>query len=155
MAHKAVDAVLASHVLEHLHGHEVRLALAEFRRVLKQDGFLLMSSPDLRAVATALVEHGPDYVAYVSPAGPITPLDMIYGHGASVSDGNLFMQHRTGFTTASIAGLLQEAGFSDVLATSDWHFNVWALALMPAADEDEIGRDFLAVGSDLSGWMRI
>lgn len=44
---RAFDAVWSSHSLEHLHTYEVPLALAEFRRVLKPDGFALITSPDL------------------------------------------------------------------------------------------------------------
>ena len=41
------DAVWSSHTLEHLYSHEVPAALAEFKRVLKPDGFALITCPDL------------------------------------------------------------------------------------------------------------
>jgi SAM-dependent methyltransferase len=78
------DAVWSSHSLEHLHAHEVPSALTELRHVLKADGFALITCPDLEAVAAALIDHGPDHGAYVSAIGPITPLDMLFGHSASV-----------------------------------------------------------------------
>src|ERR1700757_367954 len=40
------DAIWSSHSLEHLHNHEIPLALGEFRRVLRSDGFALISCPD-------------------------------------------------------------------------------------------------------------
>ena len=43
----SVDAVFSSHNIEHLYPHEVPLALKEFMRVLKPDGFVLMTCPDL------------------------------------------------------------------------------------------------------------
>src|SRR4029078_3461778 len=46
------DAVWSSHSLEHLHTHEIPLALAEFRHILRDDGFALISCPDLETVMT-------------------------------------------------------------------------------------------------------
>ena len=36
------DAVFSSHNIEHVFMHEVKIALNEFKRVLKDDGFLLI-----------------------------------------------------------------------------------------------------------------
>ena len=46
----SVDAVFSSHNIEHLYPHEVPIALAEFYRVLKPDGFVLLTCPDLQSV---------------------------------------------------------------------------------------------------------
>ena len=81
---QSFDAVWSSHTLEHLHHHQVLTALTEFRRVLKPTGFALVTCPDLEAIASLILTKGPDVVAYVSPAGPITPLDMLFGHCASI-----------------------------------------------------------------------
>ena len=43
----SVDAVFSSHNIEHLYAHEVPIAFAEFFRVLKPDGFVLLTCPDL------------------------------------------------------------------------------------------------------------
>jgi len=73
---QSFDEIWSSHSLEHLYAHEVPLALLEFKRVLKPDGFALIASPDLEAVAAMVLEHGLNHVAYTSPLGPITPLDL-------------------------------------------------------------------------------
>ena len=39
----SVDAVYSSHNIEHLYPHEVPIALAEFYRVLKPEGFVLLA----------------------------------------------------------------------------------------------------------------
>ncbi len=44
----SVDAVVSSHNIEHLYPHEVPLALAEFVRVLKPDGRVLITCPDMQ-----------------------------------------------------------------------------------------------------------
>lgn len=46
VADASVDAVFSSHNIEHLYPHEVPLALAEFKRVLKEDGFVVIACPD-------------------------------------------------------------------------------------------------------------
>src|SRR5262249_32159447 len=79
-----VDAVWSSHNLEHLQRHEVPLALGEFLRVLKPHGLLLLTLPDLQQVAQAVVDDRLEDEAYHSPSGPVTPLDMIFGHTASL-----------------------------------------------------------------------
>lgn len=82
---RSVDAVFSSHNIEHLYPHEVPVALAEFHRVLKPDGFALITCPDLQSVAALIAEDRLTEAAYVSPAGPITPLDIVYGHRASMA----------------------------------------------------------------------
>lgn len=132
------DAIWCSHNLEHLHTHDVPKALAEFRRVLKPDGFALITSPDLEAVAELVVNGRIDDVAYQSPAGPITALDMLYGLSASVARGNLFMSHHTGFTADRLGRLMVNSGFAEVLAKRGTAFDVWALGLMPRANKKRL-----------------
>jgi SAM-dependent methyltransferase len=128
----SVDAVWSAHNLEHLFAHEVPLALAEFCRVMRPGGFLLVTMPDLQQVAALVAQGVLEDAAYQSLMGPISPLDMLYGHGASIRAGNSFMAHRTGFTATTLAGHLARAGFSDIKVERDGHFALWALALKPA-----------------------
>lgn len=146
---QSYDAVWASHSLEHLYGHEVPLALAEFRRVLKPDGFAIITSPDLEAVAALLLGRGLDCVAYISPSGPIAPLDMLFGHNDSIARGRPAMAHRTGFTCSSLGGLLLGAGFPVVMGKRE-RFDLWMLALMENAARDEIERQLKTAGLDMS-----
>lgn len=43
LASASVDAIFSCHNLEHLAPHEVPLALAEFHRVLRDDGFAIIA----------------------------------------------------------------------------------------------------------------
>jgi SAM-dependent methyltransferase len=142
------DAVWCSHVLEHLFTHQVPAALSEFRRVLKPDGFALISSPDVESVAALVIEHGLDHIAYVSLAGPITALDMLYGHAASIARGRSSMAHHTGFSASSLGQRLVDAGFSSALVKQD-KFDLCALALMPEADKPAIQTQLKAAGLDM------
>jgi predicted SAM-dependent methyltransferase len=127
-----VDAIWSSHNLEHLQRHEVPQALAEFIRVLKPNGLLLLTLPDLQQVAQLVVEDRLEDQAYHSSSGPITPLDMIFGHTASLAHGNLFMAHRTGFTARTLNKALVEAGFVEVSLRAGTAFDLWATAHKPA-----------------------
>lgn len=149
VAPQSFDAIWSSHTLEHLHAHEVPAALAEFRRVLKPDGFALITSPDLEAVASLIPIHGLDHVAYTSPAGPITPLDMLFGHSDSIARGHFYMAHKTGFTCASLGQRFVDAGFPIVLVKRE-RFDLWALGLMQEAHQASIQRQLVAAGLDLS-----
>jgi SAM-dependent methyltransferase len=131
VAADSVDAVWSSHNLEHLQRHEVPLALAEFLRVLKPHGLLLLTLPDLQQVARLVAEDRLEDSAYISQSGPITPLDMIFGHTASLAVGNRFMAHRTGFTARSLYKLLIESGFVEVSLRQGSSFDLWATAHKP------------------------
>jgi len=111
VADGSVDAIYSSHNIEHLYPHEVPLALAEFHRVLKPEGFAVVTCPDLQAVAELVAQDKLLQPAYQSPAGPIAPLDILYGHRPALARGNLFMAHRTGFTLNSLIQTFGAAGF--------------------------------------------
>jgi predicted SAM-dependent methyltransferase len=142
------DAVWSSHSLEHLHSHEIPVALKEFRLVLKDDGFALITCPDLETVMTLFLEHGSDHVVYRSPAGPITPLDMMFGHSRSIAAGAVHMAHRTGLTSDRLAGLLVEAGFAEAV-TKRRDYDLWALGLTERADRNAILRRLRTAGLDM------
>jgi SAM-dependent methyltransferase len=127
VATDSVDAIWSSHNLEHLHRHEVPVALSEFLRVLRPGGQLLLTLPDLQKIAELVAGDGLEDTAYQSPSGPISPLDMIYGHSASVAQGNSHMAHKTGFTARTLHQLLTAAGFSEVALTREG-FALWARA---------------------------
>jgi SAM-dependent methyltransferase len=128
VATASFDAVWSAHNLEHLFAHEVPLALREFRRVLRPGGFALITLPDLQRVAELVAQDQLTEPAYVSPAGPIAPLDMLYGHGAAIAQGNPFMAHRTGFTARSLEAALVAARFDSVRVVRDESYALWATA---------------------------
>ena len=118
---ESVDAVFSSHNIEHLYPHEVPLALAEFKRVLKPDGFVVITCPDLQSVCALIAEDKLTESAYTSSAGPIAPLDILYGHRPAMARGNLYMAHRCGFTQKVLTGTLQASGFVAVAARRREH----------------------------------
>ncbi|HTT78185.1 MAG TPA: class I SAM-dependent methyltransferase [Stellaceae bacterium] len=136
VAGNTIDGIWSSHNLEHLHHHEVALALGEFFRVLKPRGLLLLALPDLQRIAELVAADRLDDTAYMSPSGPITPLDMIFGHSPSLARGNHFMAHKTGFTPTTLLKALVHAGFVDILLRRGNDFDLWGRAYKPAARAD-------------------
>ncbi len=140
VASGSVDAVFSSHNIEHLYPHDVPVALAEFLRVLNPDGFAVITCPDLQSVCALIAEDKLTEPAYTSPAGPIAPLDILYGHRPAMARGNLYMAHRCGFTQKVLTGTLQAAGFATVAAKRRGHpyYDLWALGTASALPEPEL-----------------
>jgi predicted SAM-dependent methyltransferase len=140
VATASVDSVYSSHNIEHLYPHEVPLALAEFLRVLKPDGFFVVTCPDLQSVCKLVAEDKLTDAAYTSPAGPIAPIDILYGLRSSMAQGNLYMAHRCGFTQKVLTATLQAAGFKSVatMARAHPYFDLWAVASKVDMTEEQI-----------------
>jgi predicted SAM-dependent methyltransferase len=135
----SVDAIFSSHNIEHLYPHEVAVALREFFRVLKDDGFAVITCPDLQSVCALVAQDKLTEPAYTSGAGPIAPLDILYGHRLPMAKGNLFMAHRCGFTRKVLTATLQGAGFKAVASLArPSQFDLWALSSKSQREESEM-----------------
>jgi len=115
------DVVYSSHSLEHLAPHDVARALGEFRRVLRDGGSAVVVVPDLEGVKPT------EEVLFVSPAGPITGLDLFYGFRPAL-EAQPYMAHRTGFVRETLAGAFEAAGFASARTERLPNFNLMGLA---------------------------
>jgi SAM-dependent methyltransferase len=140
VADASVDAIYSSHNIEHLYPHEVAVALSEFKRVLKDDGFLVVTCPDLQSICALIAEDKLTEPAYISPAGPIAPLDVLYGHRPQMAQGNLYMAHKCGFTQRVLTGSLQAAGFVSVASMRRGHacYDLFAVATKSQMSEADL-----------------
>jgi ubiquinone/menaquinone biosynthesis C-methylase UbiE len=135
----SVDALYSAHNIEHVYAHEVPLVLAEFLRVLKPSGVAVITCPDLQTVCALVADNKLNDAAYNSAAGPITPLDILYGHSAAVAAGHHFMAHKTGFTEKSLTQALQTAGFQSIASKRrSSGLDLWALASKAPMGQAEI-----------------
>jgi tetratricopeptide (TPR) repeat protein len=136
----SMDAVLTSKYIEHLYPHEVPVALTEFLRILKPDGFVVIICPDLQAVCALVADGKLIDPTYVSPAGPITPLDILYGNRTAMSDGKLYMAHHCGFTEKVLIETLKNSGFKRVATMKRGapYYDLWALATKADLNEVEL-----------------
>lgn len=125
----SMQAVFSSHNIEHIYPHEVPSAMSEFVRVLSDDGFLVLTCPDLQSVCAAVADNRLLEPLYLSPAGPISAIDILYGHRGFMQGGNLYMAHKGGFTYGSLQQSLFDAGFTKVLGCQrPQAFDLWVVA---------------------------
>ena len=136
----SIDAIYSAHNIEHLFEFEVDVALSEFYRVLKSDGFLVVACPDLMSVCKIVVEKGLYGRAYDTTGGiEITPHDMIYGWGRVIKSGNPFFAHKCGFDAQSMHHKLSDARFSDFASfVNQYDFTLWAIARKDPKDSTPI-----------------
>jgi SAM-dependent methyltransferase len=142
------DAVYSSHNIEHVFWHEVPSVIGEFVRVLKPGtGFAIITCPDLQALGERISQGRLDDPIYHSPMGPITPLDILYGHRGAIENGNHYMAHKTGFTGKLMADLLRQHGFeASIVKRQPEALAIWAIGFRWAATTDDIKayrRDYL------------
>lgn len=147
VADQSVDAIFSSHNIEHVYAHEVPLVLNEFLRVLKPEGFLVVTCPDLQTVAKLVAEDKLIDAAYMSGVGPITPLDILYGLRSDLAKGNHYMAHKCGFTLNVLLGTLQAQGFQTVVGIKrPAAFDLWAVAskkTLADADARDLAQGYL------------
>ena len=139
------DAVFTARSLEHLYPHEVDAALKESLRVLKPEGYMVIVAVDieeacLRASQGRLLEK-----AYDSPAGPVTPLDIIYGFRPAIAAGKPGYACHTGFTTQSLGTTVTRAGFASVWTSRNPDtFTLFAVACKSLQE----GKRMMALGRE-------
>jgi len=147
VGNESVDAIYSSHNIEHVYAHEVMIVLREFRRVLRPDGFVVLTCPDLQSVCEAVVADRLLEPLYHSPAGPISPIDILYGHRGYIAQGDTHMAHKCGFTYSVLSKCFTDAGFSSFIGgRRPAGFDLWIVALKSSRNESdlqEIGRTFL------------
>ncbi|GMF65501.1 unnamed protein product [Phytophthora lilii] len=105
----SVDVIYSSHVLEHCThgvGHELEHTLREWHRVLRPDGQLLVSVPNLFALASLFINES------IPHQERVWFMTIIYGGQVDVYD-----VHKVGFDRAILTAYLEQAGFCDLV----WH----------------------------------
>mgnify|MGYP006117608405 FL=1 len=123
------DSIFSSHSIEHVFAHEVNQVLKGFLNVLNKSGFLVITCPDIKSISKLIMEDKVSEAAYESEAGPINPIDMLWGHSESIKNGNEFMAHKCGFTKKSLMHALTHAGFKSVAGIeAPKYFDLWAVA---------------------------
>ena len=129
------DAILCSHNLEHYFRHDVPKVLGGFFHVLKPGGFAQIRVPDLMELMRRTVQGNLDLEEqlYLSNAGPIAPLDVIYGLGRQIeTSGADFFAHKTGFSAQSLTRAVEKAGFGPNFAkVGDLEINLIAFKGKP------------------------
>lgn len=95
------DELMAMHIVEHVYAWEAPGLVAEWRRLLKPGGLLVVECPDIVKAARNLLAGMSDQMA-------MWPLYGDPGHR------DVYMTHRWGYTPKTLAALLAGAGFTDI-----------------------------------------
>ena len=139
VASESVDALYSSHNIEHVYAHEVQTVFREFVRVLKPDGFAIVTCPDIVPVARHIAEGRLEEPLYQSPTGPIFALDVVYGHAAAVAAGETYMAHRTGFSQRTLGLNGQAAGFARIAVRArPEKFDLWMVATRSQVSDERL-----------------
>lgn len=105
----SADEILAVHVVEHFWRWEVADVLAEWLRVLRPGGTMVLECPNLAAACEAFLAD-PDAGAQPGPEGQRT-MWVFYGDPRWRDP---LMVHRWGYTPQSLAALMTEVGLANV-----------------------------------------
>jgi protein O-GlcNAc transferase len=131
----SVDAVFSSHNIEHVYAYQVQQVLSEFYRVIRPGGLVVITCPDIQHVAFHVALGKLEQKLYDSPAGEITPQDILYGHTKSLAKGEHYMAHKTAFTAETLGRRMAAAGFRNIVVERDNAWNLWARGNKFAAED--------------------
>lgn len=140
----SVDAIFSSHNIEHLYANDVPIALKEFLRVLRPDGYLVLTCPDLKSACTAIAQDKSDEPLYYTSSGQaITPLDIIYGYHNYATSDNPYMLHKCGFTSKTLMQCLLSVGFANAaVASFSKSFALYSIATKQKQGNETLKRLF-------------
>ena len=135
----SVDALYSAHNIEHIYPHQVPIALREFYRVLKEDGMVVITCPDLQSVCEVVVQDKLLEPLYDSASGPISPIDTMYGHRGFIAQGKEYMAHKGGFTYSVLNSAFYEAGFKvRIGGRRPLDYELWLVAFKQKKPDEEI-----------------
>lgn len=105
----SVDLIYASHCLEHFHYRRTREILMEWRRVLKKQGDIFLSVPDLDKLVGIYQQTGNN---------PELIIEQLMG-----GQNNKYNYHFNAFNKTSLSQMLTEVGFDQIEEWSHPYFD--------------------------------
>lgn len=118
---ESFEAIFSSHNLEHVYFHKVSKAIKEFCGVLKNDGYVVITVPDLQSICELIAKDNLLEEIYEASTGPVAPVDVIYGYRPSRAQANYLMVHKCGFTQSTLIESFLTGGFKTVAAHRGKH----------------------------------
>ena len=137
VANASADALYSSHTIEHLYPNEIPQAMKEFLRVLKPEGYAVITCPDLQAAAEMIAQDMLMETAYTTGSGMVvTPFDIVYSHREYTGRDKPYMAHHCGFTLKVLNGTLRSNGFASVAGKRRARgLDLWVVATKQQMDE--------------------
>jgi protein O-GlcNAc transferase len=96
--------------------------------------------PRLAGIAELIAAGRLTDAAYTSPAGPIRPVDMVFGFSPASAAGNHYMAHHFGFTKKVLVATFRAAGFAGLagLHRLQPFYDLWVVASGTDLPDDDI-----------------
>ncbi len=107
---ESVDEIYAIHLFEHLDRKEIGKPLAEWKRVLKKGGKLILEMPCMDKIAQMIV-NGEDNVKKT-----------LFGIFGDIREPSPYMRHQWCYTMKEIKLVLEEFGFAVEVTEPVFHF---------------------------------
>lgn len=125
----SADAIVTFRTLEYLPWTEVRAALADFLRVLRQDGFAVVCCADVEAFACEIAPPSSAIAQAKVPNHAPSVADLLNADLSLSGRCPPAMSHRCGFAFDHLVRLLRAAGFPSVAGfRRPSGFDLWVVA---------------------------
>lgn len=116
-----VDCAYTSHMIEHIDYFKVPTMIKELLRICKPGGYVRVLTPNIQKIAIPLASGDILKTLYDSKGGPISAIDIMFGHRHSVHRHRVdFMIHRTAFTKKVFETLAEEHEFEMDIKEVGW-----------------------------------
>ena len=141
------DAVFSSHNIEHVFAYQVNTAFSEMYRVLNNKGYLVITCPDIQQVSIEVAKGNLTNPLYHTANNkPIAAIDIMYGYGSSLKEGNHFMAHKCGFADKVLFNELKRVGFKSIsVIKATTAYALWAIAYKNTViPQDRLESDLLS-----------
>jgi hypothetical protein len=113
------DAVWMPHLLQRLFLFDGAQVLTRIFRLLREEGFVLLTLPDGQLAATYLAHARAHEPLFEAAAGAVTAHDLLYGFGKNMEHGHLHLAHRAAYSGEALSLMLREAGFCNITVKCD------------------------------------
>jgi len=110
----SVEAIYASHLLEHFSHRDVPKILKHWFDKLQTSGWLHLNVPDMEWVCKEMVKAG-DYASPIYNSQESIINNIFYGTQAHEGE-----YHKSGYAKLILTNLLSQAGFTDIVVEPDY-----------------------------------
>jgi hypothetical protein len=123
------DAIFIFRNLEALPRKDVAMALVEFLRVLRKDGFAVICCADVEAIVGTMVSAGASIQSEDLLSRRATLMELLSFDAVNSWRGPSALSHRCGFAFDYLVKILRDAGFASVAGfRRPSGFDIWLLA---------------------------
>lgn len=111
----SMDGIWCKHGMQRLFHHEIPGVIAQFQRILRADGAVLLAVTDLQTLAGEIAENRLESSLITTSDGKkAAPLDLLFGHRELLQQSGDQGLYRCAFTATTMANKLSRGGFRGI-----------------------------------------